>query len=320
VDPRVLAVDGLVTRARRVAVCLGVVLALASIDASAATPLPAPGTPQQIVKLVANASKIRQLPRNLVPNLAQASADDVGTYYPTTQFGCLSMSSCQFGDLKSHSTIMLFGDSHAQMWLTSLVPIAVKYRLKLVLVWRASCPAATVTVWDVSTGSTYTACNVWRAAALKSIRRLNPSLVLLAGRNTDITGAGNAAITQPTWQAGLVHTIVSLKSKVTKVAVIGDITTFSAILPDCLAADYQQIQRCSSADPNPKETNHFAAEVAAAKATGVLYINPHPWLCTSVCSPVIGNMVAYYNNNHVSATYAAFLSSVWLHTLHAELP
>ena len=303
-----------------VAACLVIALAFASTGAWAATPLPSPGTAQQITKLVATASRIEQLPRNLVPNLAQASADDVGTYYPSTQFGCLSTTSCQFGDLKSRSTMMLFGDSHAQMWLTALLPIASKYRLKLVLVWRPSCPAATVTVWNVTSGTTYAACNAWRAAELRSMRKLRPALVLLAGRNTDITGPGNAPISAMTWQSGLEHTIATIKSKSTKVAVIGDITTFSAILPDCLAAYPSQIQRCSAADPNPKETNHFAAEAAAAKATGVLYINPHPWLCTAVCSPVIGNMVAYYNDNHVSATYAAFLSTVWLHALHAELP
>jgi SGNH domain (fused to AT3 domains) len=307
-------------RARTFAVCLVFALALTSADAGAAPALPSPGTAQQIAKLVATASRIEQLPRNLVPNLAQASGDDVGTYYPSTQFGCLTTSVCQFGSPKSRSTIVLFGDSHAQMWLTSFLPIVMKFKLRLILVWRPSCPAATVTVWDVTTDSTYSVCNAWRAAELRQVHRLNPSLVLLAGRNTDITGAGNAAIPDTTWQAGLVHTIASLKSRTTKIVVIGDITTFSAILPACLAAYPSHIQQCSSSDPNQKETNHFAAEAAAAKATGVLYINPHPWLCTAVCSPVIGNMVAYYNDNHVSATYAAYLSTVWLQALRPELP
>jgi hypothetical protein len=307
-------------RPRSFAACLVLALALTSAGAGAATALPGPGTAQQIAKLVSTASRIEQLPRNLVPNLAQASADDVGTYYPSTQFGCLSISVCQFGNLKSRSTIVLFGDSHAQMWLTSILPIASKFKLRLILVWRPSCPAATVTVWNVTTNSTYSACDAWRAAALRQVHRLNPSLVMLASRNTDITGAGNTAILDTTWQAGLEHTISSLKSKTTKVVVIGDITTFSAILPACLAAYPSHVQQCSSSDPNQKETNHFAAEAAAAKAMGVLYINPHPWLCTAVCSPVIGNMVAYYNDNHVSATYAAYLSTVWLQALRAELP
>jgi SGNH domain (fused to AT3 domains) len=307
-------------RTRCFAICLVLALALTSADAGAATALPSPGTAQQIAKLVSTASRIEQLPRNLVPNIYQASADDVGTYYPSTQFGCLTISVCQFGTLKSRSTIVLFGDSHAQMWLTSLLPIATKFKLRLILVWRPSCPAATVTVWNVTTNSTYAACNAWRAAELRQVHRLDPSLVLLAGRNTDITGAGNAAIPDATWQAGLERTISSLKSRSTKIVVIGDITTFSAPLPTCLAANPTHIQLCASSDPNPKETNHFADDAAAAKAMGVLYINPHPWLCTAVCSPVIGNMVAYYNDNHVSATYAAYLSTVWLQALRAELP
>ena len=303
-----------------VGLALALVLASASTDSWATVPLPSPGTPKQVANLVAAAFRIQRLPSNLLPGLSQASTDDVGTYYPSTQFGCLGVSSCDFGDTRSRHAVVLFGDSHAQMWLTSLIPIAMKDKFKLLLIWRASCPAATVTVWNVQTGTTYTLCDHWRSLALHAIHRLNPSLVLLASRNTDITGIGNAPIPDLIWQSGLQHTIAVLKSRTTKVAVIGDITPFSAILPDCLAAYPNHVQQCSTADPNTQETNHFAAEAAAARAKGVPYINPHPWLCTSVCSPVIGSMLGYYNNNHVSATYAAFLSTVWLSALHPELP
>ena len=306
----------------RVVLCLalGAIVALPSTNSWATVPSPRPGTPPQIAKLVAVAARIERLPSNLLPNLSEGSADNVGSYYPMTQYGCLGLSSCDFGDLASHKIVVLFGDSHAQMWLTALLPIAKKDKFRLSLVWRAGCPAATVTVWNVNSNSPYAACNGWRAAELGVVRRLKPALVLLASRNTDMTGVGNAPIPDQVWQLGLEHTIAVVRSKSTRVAVIGDVTPFTAILPDCLAAYATHVQQCSSADPNPKATNHFAAEAAAAKARGVPYINPHPWLCTSVCSAVIGNMLGYYNNNHVSATYAAFLSTAWSNALHPELP
>ena len=111
--------------------------------------------------------------------------------------------------------------------------------------------------------------------------------------------------------AGLEHTISLLKTKSTRVAVIGDVTQFNVILPDCLAAEPTHVQACSTPDPNPKIPDHFLAERTAASAMGVPYLNPHPWLCNKVCSPVIGNLLDFYNDNHVTATYAAFLSGVW---------
>ena len=83
------------------------------------------------------------------------------------------------------------------------------------------------------------------------------------------------------------------------------------ILPDCLAAYPTQVQRCSVQNPNPKARQHVAAERAAAAAEGVAYVNPQGWLCTKVCSPVIGRMAAYYDAGHVSSTYAAYLAGVF---------
>ncbi|HEV3212066.1 MAG TPA: SGNH hydrolase domain-containing protein [Acidimicrobiales bacterium] len=290
-----------------------------ALSASAA-PLPGPGTAAQVAKLVATANRIEVLPNNLVPSLPQAGNDDAVAYYPVTEPGCTSRTQCVFGDLHGTHTVVLFGDSHALMWLTSFVPIAVKYRFRLVLLWKASCPATDVSVWDPVANSISRSCNSYRTAEEGLIHKLNPSLVLLASRNTDITGAGNKPISAPTWRAGLEATITAVRTRTTRVAVVGDIIPFNAVLPDCLAANPSHVQLCSVTNPNPKVTNHFSDDLAAAKAARVPYVNPQRWLCTSVCSPVIGNMISYYNNQHVSATYAAFLSGVWATALRPLLP
>lgn len=295
-------------------------LVVALTLSSSAAPLPAPGSAAQVAKLVAAASKIEVLPNNLVPSLFQAGTDDAVAYYPVTEPGCTSKTQCVFGDLHGSHSVVLFGDSHALMWLTAFVPIAVKDKFRLVLLWKASCPAVNVSVWDPIANSISKACNSYRVAEEALIRKLDPSLVLLANRNTDITGAGNKPISDPAWRAGMESTIAAVKTKSTRVAVVGDIVPFNAVLPDCLAANPKHIQLCSVTDPNAKVTNHFADELAAAKAEHVPYVNPQRWLCTSTCSPVIGNMVSYYNNQHVSATYAAYLSGVWATALRSLLP
>jgi hypothetical protein len=105
-------------------------------------------------------------------------------------------------------------------------------------------------------------------------------------------------------------TITSLKSRTTKVAIIGDITALSQIVPSCLATHPSKVQACSSHNPNSSVPGHQVAEVAAAKKEGIPYINPSPWLCTKTCSPIIGTFIAYSDSDHITFTYASFLSTV----------
>jgi hypothetical protein len=275
--------------------------------------LPTPGTATQVAALVAASSSITSLPKYLLPPLGQAGSDTPGAYYPKAMHRCLTLSQCVFGDRAAKRTIVLFGDSHAQMWLPALVPVARTLGYRFVLVWEPGCPSATIDVWDGATHSTNVQCNTWRAQAIVAIRRRAPALVLLASRTSDIPGAGNVPTSDAAWQAGLETTIAALRTATTKVAVVGDVTVFSPkVLPQCLAAYPTAVQSCSVSNPNGKTRQHFAAERAAASAEHVPYVNPRKWLCTAVCSPVIGTMVAYFDTFHVTATYAEYLSGVWL--------
>jgi hypothetical protein len=309
-------------RKRRTSICLAAMPAVIAIAAaaSAAPPLPTPGTSAQVAALVASSSSIETLPSTLVPPLNEVPYDSPGTYYPAANHACDGVSKCIFGDQSSKSTIVLYGDSHAQMWLPALVPVAESAHDRLVLVWEPGCPAATLSVWNAPTHSISSACNRFRTSMVARIKKIDPGLVLLADRTSDIPGAGNQPTTSAEWQTGLEKTIFELKSKSTRVAVIGDVTVFSPKqLPECLAANPTKVQTCSVGNPNGKTRQHFAAEKAASKAEGVSYLNQQSWLCTTVCSPVIGDMVVYFDAFHVSSTYAEYLSGVWATALQPLL-
>jgi len=308
---------------RTLARCAVVVAVLSGATAALATAtLPKPGSAAEIAKLVAASSTIQTLPKDLVPPLAQLPNDSVGAYYGVGgRRPCDGPSKCNFGDKKSKRVIVLFGDSHAQMWLPALAPVAQAAGDRLSLVWLSGCPAATVSVWDAGTHSTNAGCSSWRAAMIRLIHKLDPMLVLLASRTSDIPGPNNIPTTDAAWQAGLEQTIVALKSATTEVAVIGDITVFSPHndLAQCLAANPTDVQGCAVPNPNGYTRHHFAAEQAAAAAENVPYLNPQPWLCTTTCSPVIGRYAAYCDSFHVSATYAEYLSKVWATALQPLL-
>jgi hypothetical protein len=293
---------------------------LAPLGAGAAAKLPTPGTAAQVAALVAASGSIKQLPSKLDPPLSEVASDSPGTYYGVAGRECDGITKCDFGDKKSKELWVMFGDSHAQMWLPALVPIATEEHVELALVWAPGCPAADVTVWSVTTHSVNKGCTTFRNQMFLQIKKADPFLVLVADRTSDIPGAGNKLISDSVWQAGLETTIAKLKSATTKVAVVGDITAFAAseVIAECLASNSSNVQACSVPNPNPKTHEHFAAEMAAATAESVAYLNPQSWLCTTVCSPVIGNMVAYWDSFHVTSTYAEYLSVVWKSLLTSD--
>jgi SGNH domain-containing protein len=301
---------------RRLALLLvAAAVALSSTPEAAASRVvilaPKPGSASQVASLVAASSSIERLPSGLLPPLKAVGADGASYFYPAARFSCTTATQCVFGDVTSTRTVVLFGDSHAHMWLPAIAPDAAAARMRLVLLWRPGCPADDVSVWDVATASVNERCNVFRAKAISEIQRLHPAVVLMASRTSDVPVAGNPSMVDATWQAGAEATVDALKSASTKVAIIQDITVFTAELPHCLWLHADAVQMCSAPSPNPRTRQRFADEQAAATSAGATYLLTQQWLCTTDCSPVIGKMVAYLDSEHISATYSEFLSRVF---------
>jgi SGNH domain (fused to AT3 domains) len=303
-------------------------LALASTASAAVasprTATPPPGTAVEIAELVHAAPSITQVPTQSYPSISAEASDSATREFPATSHGCLSANGCVFGDTTSPQTIVLFGDSHAQMWLSAVDPAAEALHYRVVLLYLGGCPAASVDVWNPlplvgAPVGYYAECNRFRTAAIKAINHLHPALVLLSNRTSMVQSGAGSYFTDAQWKNGVRATIDQLRRPKTKVAVIGDITYFNEPLPECLAANPTAVQQCSTANPNTASHGHEAAERTEALLLGAAFINPLSWLCTSTCSPVIGSFLAYLNNAHLDATYVTFLSNVMYAALQKVL-
>jgi hypothetical protein len=296
-----------------VVVALGVVLLGTALPAGAKPSLPEPGTARQVLALVGRSPSINSVPSDSVPTLANISEDRPNDYYRMPTPDCPTLTSCVYGDRTSKKVLVLFGDSHAWMWLPAVVPSAKAHGYRVILLFFTDCPAASVTYWDPNTKSYATSCTSERTTAIADIKQLAPRIVLLADRTTERYSAPNVLFTATQWQDGLAQTIEELQGPTTKVGVIGDIPTLDVLFPECLEAYPDAIQHCGVAIPNPQKDNVGlqAAELAAADQTGATYIGTLRWLCTKTwCSPVIGRMIVYLNPTHIDATFAEYLSTV----------
>jgi SGNH domain (fused to AT3 domains) len=259
-----------------------------------------PGTAAQVRALVRESSRIESLSTAAAAQLPTALSDNASTVYGIPD-SCASATSCVYGDRAASTSIVLYGDSHARMWLGSIIPFALREHLKLILVGHDSCPVVTLDIRS----SIFASCNSFRAAAVATIDQIRPVAVLLADRTTD------QGISSSQWRRGMSATLSALHESGARLVVIGDIQVFNASLPDCLAGNLNHVQTCSVSNPNPQQPGEERAERAAATAAHVAYIDPTPWLCTPTsCSPVIGPYVAYWNSDHVAVTYSIYLSGV----------
>ena len=85
---------------------------------------------------------------------------------------------CVYGNRRSRTTIVLFGDSHAMQYFPALEQIAVRRRWRLVELTKAGCPPPRVHVVYAPARREYPQCDAWREHALQRIERERPALVV----------------------------------------------------------------------------------------------------------------------------------------------
>jgi peptidoglycan/LPS O-acetylase OafA/YrhL len=113
--------------------------------------LPAAGDPQPPLMVPRLAGPI---PGDLQPTLLKAR-DDRG---PIGQDTCVTLiietepDPCVIGDEKATTTVVLYGDSHAAMWLPALELIASERHWRIVPVIKVACPPFDVSVWRPALG------------------------------------------------------------------------------------------------------------------------------------------------------------------------
>jgi hypothetical protein len=257
-----------------------------------------------------SATALRPTPRN--------ADDDRGRSYAD---GCLAGATatrsprCVYGDPRSRTTVVLFGDSHAMQLFPALEPIAVRRHWRLVQFTKSGCPPAAVDVIYTPLNREYPECGVWRADALARIAREHPALVIAAS-SVDYTAVENGrrlddAGTLRSLTAGYRPVLVRLRRLAARVAVFVDPPKPPWDVPDCVSRSLHTLRRCAFAR-GPAVARAAAMASGAERVRGVRVIDATDEFCLRrLCPAVIGDVVVYRRTGHITATYAATLAP-WL--------
>ena len=209
---------------------------------------------------------------------------------------------CEFGDLQSSKTVVLYGDSHAAQWFPTLEKLARTQSFKLISLTKSACPSIEVT--RISRGAFNTAeCERWRKNSVNRIMTIRPDVVIVTGFQW-YAFASESGTREQWWEKGQLLTALHLQAATPKLIYISDTPHVLRDIPTCLASS--QLSSCDTSEPS---FNNIPSNI--------LSIDPTQWLCGPTCPAILDNMVAYRDGSHISVDFAKALTSKMLIALQS---
>lgn len=291
-------------------------------QAGATTTDPLPAKAQaltaQVQAAVAQGVTEQNVPTNVTPPLGNASNDQPAPMVD----GCFdyftdsTVHPCDYGVTGSPHTMVLFGDSHAMQWFPAIDNIANQQGWHLIAQAKSACPPVELSLYSPDLAEPYTGCDQWRAAVVARIQQVHPAVVIL-GFSRNYGPSYDVYVNGPAWLQGLTQMINTLHAAGATVVVLGDDPypqsySHTAVVPDCLSDNLDDATACDiPKGPPAVNIQGIQQEQAAVTAAGATYVDTQPWFCTvSTCAVLVGNMLVYRDDNHISATYASWLTPV----------
>jgi hypothetical protein len=272
---------------------------------------PAPRIPlADVLSAVRTAPTIRRTPDDLTPSLGAVEADlgfDSAKCEAPPAADRIDQP-CVFGDPAGPARVVLYGDSHAGMWLPAMKEIAQRRGWRLEFYGKPACPTPSLSFWNQQEQRPFAECARFHDFVLDQVRRSRPELVVVTNESYAQKQARDRLITPGQWQAGLTRTLAALARSATRVVVLGDTPVLDQSAPDCVAAHGTNLTACFTTRAKATARVWNAADAAAARSTGAAYISVLPWLCSAICTPIIGNVLVYRNRFHITGTYARTLN------------
>jgi peptidoglycan/LPS O-acetylase OafA/YrhL len=329
-------------------VATSLVVATASLaavphEANLVAPPPAP-TAAALSGALSTAASVSSLGRPIVP-LSNLPRD-----FPSVEFdrGCLVSfsastaiggrpSDCAFGDRASPRTLVLFGDSNADMWLAAFDELGRVDHFKVELLARASCQLPDLHLWNPALHAPGTACTEFRAWAIGEIHRLHPFAAVLADYEYGLRwDYSDNLVPEGVAAAGLTRTI-------RLVAASGADTFFMGMAPavfsdpgQCLHVNSSNVAACASPtacltspgraspacafDPASGRTWASVERLPSTVARGGgRLVDVTSLFCTvRGCPPVVSRIVVNYDLRHVTMHYTRYVALVLGAILEAD--
>jgi peptidoglycan/LPS O-acetylase OafA/YrhL len=216
---------------------------------------------------------------------------------------------CVFGDTTNPAlTVALVGDSIDGDWFTPLLAIADQKHWELVTDLRGNCP------WTAAplSGPAGPSCLAWGQTVLQDLLTTIKPDVVITSDDPDQPTVAHPHIGEPAMAdlgAGMVPYWTKLENHGIDVVAMRETPDMSFVVPDCIAENDGSAAKCSM--PAKKAIAPDPPTVIAAKAMDgkVPVVDMNDLICTKkTCPGVVGNVLVYQDNHHLTDTYSGTLA------------
>lgn len=221
---------------------------------------------------------------------------------------------CVHGDTNGARLVVVYGDSHAGMWIPSFDAIGKEKHWKVAQLSKQACQVADFPRYDDVARRPYTECDVFRAFALEQIRSLHPDVLVLTSAFKDsylnVNGAASTEGIDNAWRSGLDAMIKKLMPLASRIVLLGDIAYPKTAGRDCLIDHPHDVAACNTPRTDAVFVQHNRMEQDVATQNGITYVDVIPWFCTdTTCPAVVGGLATHWDKYHVALNYALWLSA-----------
>ncbi len=253
------------------------------------------------------------VPDNMRPSL-RTVADDAS---PVHADGCQNdpqretVQDCVYGDPDGARRVAVFGDSHSAQWVPTLQAYAAETGdVRIESYTKSSCPAVEATV--LIKGVPYASCDRWRTAVRDHLIADPPELVVISSlSHYGLAGVDDEATRRERWAAGAQTMVRELEQAGAEVLVIADTPQFDTTPATCASADVADVSGCAVPRDEGLDLPLQAAERGGVEAAGGRWVDLGDYICDpSSCPVIIGDIFVYHDVNHLTATFAAYLTPV----------
>jgi peptidoglycan/LPS O-acetylase OafA/YrhL len=251
--------------------------------------------------------------RGLLPSVASAPGD---FELPWKQ-GCLGRTNdatppawgtCVYGDPNGTYTVALIGDSHASAFFPAVNALAKAHGWKLVVYLKVDCKFVDMPIYNDLLKREYTECATWNKRSLAIMTAHPPDLtIVLMNRYIESIRSADSG---PTAQGHAIAREIEKLPRSAQTVLIDDwLYPWNLNIPSCLS-NHSDWRNCDYSRSTGLNDSWGVREAVAAADAHIPLIDSTSWVCpgTSKCPPVIGGMIVFRDEHHLTATYSASLA------------
>jgi peptidoglycan/LPS O-acetylase OafA/YrhL len=208
---------------------------------------------------------------------------------------------CPLGDRDAKRTVVVYGDSHAAMWLPALDQLGAVNGFRVVPLVKVGCGPFDVKQWHRK--SRFPDCPPYRIWARQQIAKLHPDVILVGYRGLLGLRPGAGETKGRMWSEGVSSGVRRLTKLAPKVVVMSDVATLDFRPGDCLTDPDSTMASCVGREAIVvRQANRITR--LASEPLGARFVDVTDLVCVRGRCPIaVDHLVTFRDSTHLSVTW-----------------